>query len=305
MGQALWRVSTPEGVRIARGLLTEGPTELLPVRSIDELLSTDGPSLVDALHMDSSGPVPDTAGLLAPVDNQEIWASGVTFERSRAARNEETTTADVYDRVYDADRPELFFKSPGWRVCGEGASIGIRTDSGWDVPEPELGMVVDARGTLVAYTVGNDVTSRRIEADNPLYLPQAKIFHGACAVGPALVPVECAPPFQELAIHMTITRAGESVFEDRVGLSSMKRKPEELIHWVFQALDFPVGFVLLSGTAIVPPAEFTLMDGDVVVISIPGVGVLTNRVAHSGKATPDERREKVLEGAAADSREQL
>jgi 2-dehydro-3-deoxy-D-arabinonate dehydratase len=283
-GQAVWRIAAPDGVRIARGRVTEGPTDLLPVDSISELLSVHGPSLVDTLHMDSRGPVPSGTELLAPVDDQEIWASGVTFERSRVARNEEAaTTGDVYDRVYVAERPELFFKAPGWRVRGEAAPIGIRSDSAWNVPEPELGLVVDARGVLVAYTVGNDVSSRSIEGENPLYLPQAKVFHGACALGPALVPVECAPPFQELVIHMTVVRADRNAFEDQVRLSRMRRTPEELVDWLFRALHFPVGFVLMSGTSMVPPAEFTLMLGDTVRISVPGVGTLTNHVGELGK----------------------
>lgn len=284
----MWRIGTPSGVRIARGPVTEGPRELLPVDSISELLSGDGPSLVDMLRTDSCGPVPSGSELLAPVDEQEIWASGVTFERSRDARNEEAVTSDVYDRVYTADRPELFFKAPAWRARGEGAPIGIRSDSSWNVPEPELGLVVDARGGLVAYTVGNDVSSRSIEGENPLYLPQAKVFDGACAVGPSLVPVECAPPFEELVIHMTVTRADKAVFEDEVRLSSMRRTPEELVDWLFRALPFPKGFVLLSGTSMVPPAEFTLQYGDSISIRVPGVGTLTNFVGAIGKNDPHE-----------------
>jgi 2-dehydro-3-deoxy-D-arabinonate dehydratase len=222
------------------------------VDSISELLSVHGPSLLDA-------------------------------------RNEEAAaTGDVYDRVYVAERPELFFKAPGWRARGEAAPIGIRSDSAWNVPEPELGLVVDARGVLVAYTVGNDVSSRSIEGENPLYLPQAKVFHGACALGPALLPVECAPPFQELVIHMTVVRADRNVFEDRVRLSRMRRTPEELVDWLFRALHFPVGFVLMSGTSMVPPTEFTLMFGDTVRISVPGVGTLTNHVGEVGKYDSSE-----------------
>jgi 2-dehydro-3-deoxy-D-arabinonate dehydratase len=287
-GQAVWRVKTPDGVRIARGPVALGPTDLLPVGSIAELLSIHGPSLLDMMDIDSCGPIPGGTALLAPVDDQEIWASGVTFERSRVARKEEAATGDVYDRVYAADRPELFFKAPGWRTRGEGAAIGIRSDSVWNVPEPELGLVVDARGALVAYTVGNDVSSRSIEGENPLYLPQAKVFHGSCALGPALVPVECAPPFRELVIHMTVSSDDRKIFEDEVRLSSMRRTPEELVDWLFRAMHFPVGFVLLSGTSMVPPAEFTLKYGDTVRISIPGVGTLTNYVGEVGKNEPYE-----------------
>jgi 2-dehydro-3-deoxy-D-arabinonate dehydratase len=266
----------------------EGPSELLPVDSIAELLSIHGPSLLDMMDIDSCGPIPSGTALLAPVDDQEIWASGVTFERSRAARKEEAASGDVYDLVYVAERPELFFKAPGWRVRGEAAAIGIRSDSVWNVPEPELGLVVDARGALVAYTVGDDVSSRSIEGENPLYLPQAKVFHASCALGPALVPVECAPPFRELVIHMTVTRGEAIIFEDEVRLSSMRRTPEELVDWLFRTMHFPVGFVLLSGTSMVPPAEFTLKHGDTVRISIEGVGTLTNHVGGVGKGEPNE-----------------
>jgi 2-dehydro-3-deoxy-D-arabinonate dehydratase len=282
-GQGVWRIGTPSGVRIARGPVHEGPTELLPVDSISELLSDVGPSLRDMLLAESCGPVPGGSRLLAPVDDQEIWASGVTFERSREARNEEAVTSDVYDRVYVAERPELFFKAPAWRARGEGAPIGVRSDSSWNVPEPELGLVVDARGALVAYTVGNDVSSRSIEGENPLYLPQAKVFHGACALGPCLVPVECAPPFDQLVIHMTVTRDDKPVFEDEVRLSSMRRTPEELVDWLYRALPFPKGFVLLSGTSMVPPTDFTLLYGDTIRIRVPGVGTLTNFVGEIGK----------------------
>lgn len=282
-GLGVWRIGTPTGVRIARGPANEGPTELLPVDTISELLSEGGPSLRDMLLAESCGPVQDGSKLLVPVDDQEIWASGVTFERSREARNEEAVTGDVYDRVYVADRPELFFKAPGWRARGEGAPIGIRSDSSWNVPEPELGLVVDSRGSLVAYTVGNDVSSRSIEGENPLYLPQAKVFHGGCALGPCLVPVECAPPFEELVIHMTVTRAEKPIFEDEVRLSSMRRTPEELVDWLYRALPFPNGFVLLSGTSMVPPTDFTLMYGDTIGIRVPGLGTLTNFVGEIGK----------------------
>ena len=285
---AVWRVRTPDGVRLARGPVVDGPTDLLPVDSIAELLSIHGPSLLDMMDIDSCGAIPSGTSLLAPVDDQEIWASGVTFERSRAARKEEAASGDVYDLVYVAERPELFFKAPGWRVRGEAAAIGIRSDSAWNVPEPELGLVVDARGALVAYTVGNDVSSRSIEGENPLYLPQAKVFHGSCALGPALVPVECAPPFRELVIHMTVTRGDTNIFEDEVRLSSMRRTPEELVDWLFRTMHFSVGFVLLSGTSMVPPAEFTLEYQDIVRISIAGVGTLTNHVGAVGKSDPDQ-----------------
>jgi len=188
--------------------------------------------------------------------------------------------------VYDAVRPELFCKATPGRVRGPRAPVGIRRDSGWDVPEPELGLVADAAGRLVALTVGNDMSSRSIEGENPLYLPQAKIFTGSCALGPALVPLTDVPSFDALVIELTIRRAGEVLFTDSVPLSAMKRTPEELLEWLFQAMDFPVGVVLLTGTSIVPPQEFTLRAGDIVDIAVPGVGTLTNPVEEIGNPAP-------------------
>jgi 2-dehydro-3-deoxy-D-arabinonate dehydratase len=226
--------------------------------------------------------VPAGARVLCPLDGQEVWASGVTFERSREARNEEAGrevgSVDFYDRVYDAERPELFAKASPGRSRGPGEPVAIRADSGWDVPEPELGLVVDAGGTIVAYTVGNDMSSRSIEAENPLYLPQAKVYTGSCAVGPCLVPVADVAPPAELEIRLLIERGGEELYADQVSVSTMHRQLDELVDWLFRGQDFPVGVVLLTGTSIVPPLEFTLQDGDVVTIEIPGVGRLRNPV---------------------------
>jgi 2-dehydro-3-deoxy-D-arabinonate dehydratase len=215
-----------------------------------------------------------------------VWASGVTFERSRAARNEEAGPVDVYDRVYDAVRPELFCKASPGRVRGPGDEVGIRRDSGWDVPEPELGLVADATGRLVAVTVGNDMSSRSIEGENPLYLPQAKVFTGSCALGPALVPLTEAPELDSLVIELAIHRDGRVLFGDSVPLSAMRRRPAELLEWLFSALDFPVGVVLLTGTSIVPPPEFTLRAGDGVDISVAAVGLLSNQVVEIGRPVP-------------------
>jgi 2-dehydro-3-deoxy-D-arabinonate dehydratase len=292
MSAALFRVALPDGtVRQARGEVSEGPVELLPepVR-IDDLLSDRerpaGEALAEALAAPAAGEVPAGTRLLAPVAGQEVWASGVTFERSRSARNEEAGPVDFYDRVYDAHRPELFCKATPGRVRGPGQPVGIRRDSGWDVPEPELGLVADAAGRLVALTAGNDMSSRSIEGENPLYLPQAKVFTGSCAIGPALVPVTEVPDLDSVVIDLHIARDGGSLFRDSVPLSAMRRRPEELLEWLFSALDFPVGVVLLTGTSIVPPPELTLREGDVVEISISGVGRLTNPVVEVGRPMP-------------------
>ncbi|MFL6132054.1 MAG: fumarylacetoacetate hydrolase family protein [Nocardioidaceae bacterium] len=282
---ALFRVALPDGsVRLARGAVDQGPAELLPAQvSVDHLL--DGSTtagLSAALGGPTDGPVAGDVRVLAPVEGQEVWASGVTFERSREARNVEAGPVDFYDRVYDAVRPELFCKASPGRVRGPGEPVGIRVDSGWDVPEPELGLVADAAGRLVAITVGNDMSSRSIEGENPLYLPQAKIYTGSCALGPALVPVEQLN-LDALLIELTIHRDGRRLFQDSVPLSSMRRRPDELLEWLFSALEFPVGVVLLTGTSIVPPEELTLRAGDRVDIAVSGVGVLSNPVEEVGR----------------------
>lgn len=289
---ALFRVALPGGaVRLARGPTPAAPTELLDAgRDVDDLLrevtGAPGAALAAALDGPSGGPVPSGHRLLPPLAGQEVWASGVTFERSRSARNEEAGPVDIYDRVYAAERPELFLKAAPGRTRGPGEAIGIRADSGWDVPEPELALVADAAGRLVAYAVGNDVSSRSIEGENPLYLPQAKIFTGSCAIGPALVPVTDAPPFADLVVSLLIARDGAELFRDEVPLSAMRRSPAELLGWLYQALDFPLGVALLTGTSIVPPAELTLRHGDVVEVAVTGVGSLVTPVREVGSRQP-------------------
>lgn len=223
-------------------------------------------------------PMPD---ILAPIGTQEIWASGVTYFRSKEARMEESEKAgggSFYDRVYDADRPELFFKSLAWRAVGNGGQVRIRRDSEWNVPEPELTLFATSSGKLVGYTIGNDMSSRSIEGENPLYLPQAKSYSGATAIGPCLyVPQQPIP--DDTAIRIAIFRDGEVVFEDEVAVSQMKRKPDELLHYLFRELSFPAGVYLMTGTGIIPHSEFTLHSGDVIQITIEHIGVLTNTVA--------------------------
>lgn len=216
--------------------------------------------------------------LLPPVEPaHEVWASGVTYLRSREARELESAEADAYERVYDAQRPELFFKAPGWRVVGHEDTVRVREDSRWNVPEPELVLVVNSGMEIVGYTAGDDVSSRDIEGENPLYLPQAKVYDRSCSLGPGIV--LCGPDsMRDLRIAMSIRRTGELVFEDETDTSWMKRSPEELADYLGRELAFPGGALLMSGTGIVPEDDFTLEPGDRVGISV-GDLFLENEVA--------------------------
>jgi 2-dehydro-3-deoxy-D-arabinonate dehydratase len=214
----------------------------------------------------------------APIDRQEVWAAGVTYLRSRDARMEESSQRDVYDRVYDADRPELFLKATSNRVSGPGEAIAIRGDSGWDVPEPELAILLNARGELVGYTIGNDVSSRSIEGENPLYLPQAKVYSRCAALGPTVVTVDELPDVSDLEIQLTIRRGGTELFQDTTATSQLHRSLSDLIAYLLRDNEFPAGVFLMTGTGIVPPSEFTLQDGDEVAIRIDGIGSLVNPV---------------------------
>ncbi len=224
--------------------------------------------------------VPPGVTLLAPVDTSEVWASGVTYERSKSARMDESKESgggDFYDRVYDADRPELFFKSAGWRVVGPGGAVRVRRDSAWNVPEPEMVLVLSACGEIVGVTAGNDVSSRSIEGENPLYLPQAKTYDGACALGPVIL---LAPgDLSALSVTLAIRRGGATVFAGETSTAKMKRTPEELAGWLFRATAFPHGAFLFTGTGIIPEDAFTLQSGDDVSITLGGVPTLTNPVA--------------------------
>jgi 2-dehydro-3-deoxy-D-arabinonate dehydratase len=221
---------------------------------------------------------PATGRLLAPLeDDHEVWACGVTYQRSREAREEESTVRDVYARVYDAKRPELFFKAIGWRTVGHHAPIRVRTDSAWNVPEPELTLVVNAAGDAVGYSVGNDVSSRDIEGENPLYLPQAKIYEGACAVGPGLI-LTHVDRLRDLPVTLALTRGGAVVFEQTIRTSQIKRPLEELVRYLCLEMPFPRGALLMTGTGIIPPHEFSMARGDTVRITI-GDLTLENPVA--------------------------
>jgi len=218
--------------------------------------------------------------LQAPIHNQEIWASGVTYYNSKMGRQEESKEAgggDFYARVYVADRPELFFKAPGYRTVGSGEKVRIRKDSSWDVPEPELTLVITSNGKIVGYTIGNDMSSRSIEGENPLYLPQAKSYDGSAAVGPCvLVTNEPLSPTTE--IQLQVMRGNTIVFEGETGIDQIKRKFEDLVAYLFRECSFPYGCLLMTGTGIVPTSEFTLHSGDEIRITIESIGTLVNTV---------------------------
>ena len=233
----------------------------------------------------SADPVSEDVRLLPPIDGlTEVWAAGVTYQRSSQARQEESQVADVYARVYDAARPELFFKAPAWRVCGHGEPIGVRADSAVDVPEPELAVVCNAYGEIVGLTVCNDVSSRSIEGENPLYLPQAKIYSGSCALGPGIVPIWQVPDPRALEIRVTVLRAdpagGEAAaaWAGHTSTLLLRRSLEDLVEHLFRQALFPHGVVLSTGTGLVPALDFTLRPGDEVAIEIGGVGRLANPV---------------------------
>lgn len=220
--------------------------------------------------------------LLAPIGSQEVWAAGVTYLRSREARMEESKDsggATFYDKVYDAERPELFFKSHAHRVAAHGEAVYIRKDSSWNVPEPELTLFINSAGRIQGYTIGNDMSSRSIEGENPLYLPQAKVYERSAALGPGLfVPEQPIPSSTQ--IRMSITRDGKAVYHGEVAISQIKRSLTDLAAWLYRETDFNQGCFLMTGTCLVPPNDFTLKEKDEVDIRIDGIGLLTNRVAY-------------------------
>jgi 2-dehydro-3-deoxy-D-arabinonate dehydratase len=223
--------------------------------------------------------------LLTPVDwGYEVWACGVTYLRSRDAREAESQVKDVYARVYEAERPEIFFKAIGGRVAGHGLPIRVRADSKWNVPEPEMTLVINAAGEIVGYTAGNDVSSRDIEGENPLYLPQAKMYDGSCAIGPGIQLCD-TDRLKNLPIMLEIDRGGQSVFKGETRTSQIKRPLEELVAYLRREMSFPSGVFLLTGTGIVPPPEFSLSPGDVVSITV-GELTLDNQVMENSPEQP-------------------
>lgn len=222
-----------------------------------------------------------SASILAPIENQEVWAAGVTYYRSRSARIEESKDAgggDFYDRVYSATRPELFFKATGRRVVGPSAKVRIRSDAKWSVPEPELTLLISPAGTILGYTIGNDMSSRDIEGENPLYLPQAKLYDGSCALGPCIY-LTPQPLPATTAIAIEILRNGQPAFSGSTALTELKRDPQTLVSYLFRDNSFPQGCFLMTGTGVVPPDSFTLASGDRIRIIIEPIGTLVNDVA--------------------------
>ena len=268
--------------RSPEGLVAQRGEDLFHLAGLgfDDVFSAENPAafLEDALT--HGKPVLASVLWLAPIGTQEVWAAGVTYLRSRDARMEESKDAGggtFYDRVYDADRPEIFFKASPHRVVGSGGAVRIRDDSKWNVPEPELTLAINSRGTIFGYTIGNDMSSRDIEGENPLYLPQAKVYRACCGLGPGLVVRNPLP--RETAITLNILRAGSVAFSGATSLTQMKRQLPELAQWLYRDNEFPVGAYLLTGTGLVPPNDFTLLSGDEIHIAIDGLGTLVNTVA--------------------------
>jgi 2-dehydro-3-deoxy-D-arabinonate dehydratase len=267
------RVGVVEGERVRP--LGAGATSLSTV-----LHAEDVAGLVRELLAEGVADLPlDSVRLLAPIDAQEVWGAGVTYERSKQARQEESESGgSFYDLVYRAERPELFFKATPSRVAGPGQAIRVRADSRWCVPEPELALVLSPALRLVGFTAGNDVSARDIEGQNPLYLPQAKVYDACCALGPVVTLASAMPPASEIGIRLRIERDGATAFEGSTSVGRMVRRFEELIAWLGRDNRFPDGAILLTGTGVVPPDEFSLRPGDLVHITIDGVGTLTNPV---------------------------
>lgn len=272
--------ATPEGIVLERDGEYRRPAGMPTIDSV--FMAADPLVCVNAaFDAGAAGALPDESQWLAPIQSQEVWAAGVTYLRSRTARMEEAHDAgggDFYDRVYHAERPELFFKATPHRVAGPGQAVRIRSDSAWNVPEPELTLAINAAGRIFGFCAGNDMSSRDIEGQNPLYLPQAKTYAGSAALGPCLV-IAAQPPGPDTGIHIEILRGGQCVFEGFTEVSRIKRPLASLAHYLFLDNAFPRGAFLMTGTGIVPPDDFTLASGDQILIRIDAVGTLRNTVA--------------------------
>jgi 2-dehydro-3-deoxy-D-arabinonate dehydratase len=282
-------------MKLAKYLLPSGPTgvacvegdHLLPLdlsggqyRSLAEILEADNPYEAAEFLTQPGERIPlASVRLLPPIDQQEVWAAGVTYKRSKVARMEESeAAASCYDRVYVSPRPELFFKASPHRVSGHGQPLRIRADSNWNVPEPELTLVLSSKLQLVGFTVGNDMSSRDIEGDNPLYLPQAKCYNQCCGLGPWITLPVGMPPRSEIGIRLVIHRGGKIIYDGRTSVDHMARTFENLMSWLGRDNSFPTGAFLLTGTGIVPETPFSLEAGDIVEIKIDGIGTLLNPV---------------------------
>ncbi len=274
------RLGLIAGDRVVACADAGGPATMTDVLTMS---AADLRTRLDAVAASGGEGIPLAAvTLAAPIDRQEVWAAGVTYLRSRDARMEESTQKSVYDLVYEADRPELFLKATPNRVSGPGEPVAIRADSTWDVPEPELVLAINRDGEIVGYTVGNDVSSRSIEGENPLYLPQAKVYSRCAALGPVVALAWEVPNPSALPIRLSIRRGGAERFAGETSTDQMHRRPDELVAYLFRGNEFPVGAFLMTGTGIVPPSEFTLEAGDEVEITIDGIGSLRNPVVRLG-----------------------
>jgi len=275
-----------ESGEVRVGIVTDDHIRLLNgVWSLSEILHSNDPGAVASDLIDENAqklPFEDVT-LLAPIDEQEVWAAGVTYKRSQEARERESEgAARFYDLVYSADRPEVFFKANPHRVVGPGGRVHIRRDSKWSVPEPELALVISPHLQIVGYTIGNDMSARDIEGENPLYLPQAKLHDNCCALGPVITLAGDMLPPDRVTITLTIQRNRGTVFQGSTSLSAMARPLNDLVSWLGRETSFPHGVILLTGTGIVPPDDFSLTVEDHITIEIAGIGRLTNWVAHRG-----------------------
>ena len=274
-------------VRLSTGLGLIEDNQLiggLPQRTVAELLRLSAAELRNVVERRTSTSGKRAETLLAPIDGEtEVWAAGVTYRRSEEARVEESGTPDIYTKVYSAERPELFFKATPRRVAGPEEPVVVRADSTWDVPEPELALVINSAAEIVGYTIGNDVSSRSIEGDNPLYLPQAKVYARSCALGPGITPAWHIDDPYALGMRMRILRGGQLYWSGEASTADLKRRLEDLVEHLFREDDFPDGVILSTGTALVPDSPFTLEQGDVVEIELDQLGLLRNPVVR-GKA---------------------
>jgi 2-dehydro-3-deoxy-D-arabinonate dehydratase len=279
-----YRGGRGDGVGLIEGTSIRPLSLKGPLACLADILETENPAMTAQSSLDPAAealPLGSTT-LLAPIDRQEVWAAGVTYKRSRTARMEESQgAASFYDKVYVADRPELFFKANPHRVVGPGQPVRIRRDAKWNVPEPELTLVFSSKMRLVGFTVGNDMSSRDIEGENPLYLPQAKVYDGCCALGPGITLVDGSPIGPATGIHLRIQRNGGTAFEGRTDVGQLNRTFDDLAGWLARDNSFPHGVLLLTGTGIVPGDDFTLLPGDMVTIAIDGIGTLSNPVVQA------------------------
>jgi len=275
-----------DGLQTGIAVIDETTAHVLPkgdvawLHTLSDILHSSDPAQQASLLLTGAKALPlEDVRFLAPIDSQEVWAAGVTYQRSQQARMEESEAAAThYDRVYSAARPELFFKASPQRVVHPGDPVRVRKDSQWSVPEPELALVLNPRLEIVGYTIGNDMSARDIEGENPLYLPQAKVYRQCCALGPVILLADEPLPLAETKIHLEIHRNGNPVFRGETDLSRLHRKLPELAEWLGREDHFPNGAFLLTGTGIVPEDDFSLEDGDEVVIEITGIGTLRNPV---------------------------